>query len=161
LADFGLSRSFAPQDHSQTDGPTARTPKYCAPEVYNYEYRGRSADVFSLGCVFVEILSALAGKYAYEFADFRRGENGHDESFRNNLGEVNIWTLHHIKPLIVTLNCSEELLEIILQMTEYEPAKRPSASHLVSFFQRLSPYDGFRARDCCSSGPEPYIAAYQ
>lgn len=31
-----LSRSFA-QDDSQTEGPTARTPKYCAPEVYNFD----------------------------------------------------------------------------------------------------------------------------
>ncbi|KAH7090805.1 kinase-like domain-containing protein, partial [Paraphoma chrysanthemicola] len=55
LADFGLSRSFASQDHSQTDGPTSRTPRYCAPEVYQYESRGRSADIFSLGCVFSEV----------------------------------------------------------------------------------------------------------
>jgi serine/threonine protein kinase len=37
IADFGLSRSIAPQDHSETDGPMSRTPRYCAPEVYSHE----------------------------------------------------------------------------------------------------------------------------
>ncbi|KAF1836863.1 kinase-like protein, partial [Decorospora gaudefroyi] len=62
LADFGLSRSFTSQDHSQTDGPTSRTPRYCAPEVYKSERRGRSADIFSLGCVFLEILTVYRRK---------------------------------------------------------------------------------------------------
>jgi serine/threonine protein kinase len=45
LADFGLSRNFT-SDNSQTDGPTARTARYCAPEVFLCEARGRAADVF-------------------------------------------------------------------------------------------------------------------
>ncbi|KAF2689708.1 kinase-like protein, partial [Lentithecium fluviatile CBS 122367] len=57
LSDFGLSRSFTSNDESQTNGPTSRTPKYCAPEVYDSDARGRSADIFSLGCVYAEILT--------------------------------------------------------------------------------------------------------
>lgn len=57
LTDFGLPQSFASQDHSQNDGPTLRTPKYCAPEVFRYERRGQSVDILSLGCVFSETLT--------------------------------------------------------------------------------------------------------
>ncbi|KAH0559147.1 hypothetical protein GP486_004316 [Trichoglossum hirsutum] len=49
IADFGISRSFSEFDHSQTDSDTARSPIYCAPEVYQCAKRGRSADIFSMG----------------------------------------------------------------------------------------------------------------
>jgi serine/threonine protein kinase len=90
LADFGLLRSFVSQDHSQTDGPTSLTPRYCAPEVYNHELRGRSADIFSLGCVFLDIITVCDGKDLHDFADFRSGESG-DQSFHANLEKVQEW----------------------------------------------------------------------
>ena len=58
LADFGISHDFL----DTTTGPTIATQKYCSPEVANYEGRNASADVWSLGCVFLEIQSALQGK---------------------------------------------------------------------------------------------------
>ncbi|PVH99773.1 kinase-like protein, partial [Periconia macrospinosa] len=61
LADFGISRSFSPTDHSQTDAWVGRTAKYCAPEVHWNESHGRSADVFSMGCVFLEMQTVLCG----------------------------------------------------------------------------------------------------
>ncbi|KAH9206410.1 kinase-like domain-containing protein, partial [Leptodontidium sp. 2 PMI_412] len=54
-ADFGISRHFQSHDLSQTGSLLARTRKYCAPEVYDGEARGRAADVFSLGCIFLEM----------------------------------------------------------------------------------------------------------
>lgn len=71
LADFGISRSFKTLDHSQTDAPIRKTPKYCAPEVWEQGVHGRAADIFSLGCVFMEMLTVLAGYELDEFADFR------------------------------------------------------------------------------------------
>jgi serine/threonine protein kinase len=58
LADFGISHDFL----DTTTGPTIATQKYCSPEVANQEGRNASADVWSLGCVFLEIQSALQGK---------------------------------------------------------------------------------------------------
>lgn len=60
IADFGIARSYATLDDTETEGPTSFTRKYAAPEVVDRGRRGLGADVFSLGCVFIEILAALA-----------------------------------------------------------------------------------------------------
>jgi serine/threonine protein kinase len=57
LTDFGLSREAL----DTTYGPTAATSRYQAPEVAALERRNETADVWSLGCVFLEMLTALQG----------------------------------------------------------------------------------------------------
>lgn len=46
IADIGISREFKSLDHSQTDTHIRRTPKYCAPEVWEQDVHGRAADIF-------------------------------------------------------------------------------------------------------------------
>jgi serine/threonine protein kinase len=60
VADFGISRSYSSVEEANTENPTAFTWKYAAPEVVTYEKRGLSADIFSLGCVFAEMLAAIS-----------------------------------------------------------------------------------------------------
>jgi serine/threonine protein kinase len=99
LADFGVSRSFADMEQSQTDGRTALSPKYCAPEVYNQEMRGRSADIFSLGCVFVEMLTVLCRRRLHELTDHLCDEYG-EHSFHSNTPKAIEWldSLRHLRP---------------------------------------------------------------
>ncbi|KAF2008101.1 kinase-like protein [Amniculicola lignicola CBS 123094] len=60
FTDFGISFDFSERDRSTTTGnPNAFTRRYCSPEVANWDNRNSKSDVFSLGCVFVEILDAL------------------------------------------------------------------------------------------------------
>lgn len=159
LADFGLSRSFAEQGHSQTDGPTSITPKYCAPEVYDYSSRGRSSDIFSLGCVYAEILTVIvsnSGRRLNDFTDFRRNDDG-DESFHKNLDKVRTWLLEN------TLHdgyVSNQAYQQVLQMLSEIPDQRPTAGQIVQFF---SGFDYFleswlTPRGCCTQPPEPYVA---
>lgn len=60
LADFGISTMGLAQTLSTTlpQWARSRTPSHCAPEVEDGSSRGRSADIFSLGAVFLEILLA-------------------------------------------------------------------------------------------------------
>ena len=170
LADFGLSRSFASQDHSQTDGPTSRTPRCCAPEIYQYEQRGRSADVFSLGCVFLEILTVYEGLELQEFADQRRGD-GMDESFHANLERVYAWTENalrnrarsHTRSDISLEKTPRVIIDIVERMVAEQPHQRPPASVLSSFFWSLPLFDSFTPKlssftpkGCCMNPPEPY-----
>jgi serine/threonine protein kinase len=157
LADFGLSRSFAAQDHSQTDGPTSRTPKYCAPEVYQYESRGRSSDIFSLGCVFAEILTTYDGFHPQEFADFRCGDDS-DESFHKNLDRVTEWVQKKLRISYLLRT------RVLLPMLSLDPKERPTASilwqHLLTTDVQsipidFQPYD-YQHTPCCSREPEPY-----
>lgn len=55
LTDFGLSHDFL----DTTWGDTPFSPRYCAPEVAAKEGRNESADVWSLGCIFMEMVAAL------------------------------------------------------------------------------------------------------
>ncbi|KAF2021790.1 kinase-like protein, partial [Aaosphaeria arxii CBS 175.79] len=58
FADFGSSHMFHDEDNSITEGPAyGHTLMYCSPEVVEWQKRGRAADVFSLGCVFTELLT--------------------------------------------------------------------------------------------------------
>jgi serine/threonine protein kinase len=164
IADFGLSRSFTSQGHSQTDGPTSRTPRYCAPEVFQYELRGRSADIFSLGCVLLEMMTVISGKDPQDFADFRRGE-GTDDSFHANLPRVlqwanNVcfkWCLPHPHVgMEVSLDRGRPPFNLyqrdaVCMMVDCDPAARPTAEELLK-------YPIFPPWPCCNSSPEEYVA---
>ena len=111
IADFGTSSTFT--SVSQTAGYTGKTVKYCAPEVAptslspvagEYKKWGRPADVFSLGCVYAEMLTVLACNTIYAFDAFRAGKKSldnqelpqkrgqtFDESFHANLARVDEW----------------------------------------------------------------------
>jgi serine/threonine protein kinase len=58
--DFGISLDASQQEDTSTTGnPGAFTRRYCALEVARWEKRNRKSDVFSLACVFVEVLAVL------------------------------------------------------------------------------------------------------
>ncbi|RYO21728.1 hypothetical protein AA0111_g9589 [Alternaria arborescens] len=166
ITDFGLSRSFASQGHSQTDGPTSRTPRYCAPEVYNYEQRGRSADVFSLGCVFLEILTTVCHIDLHVFTDARRGD-GDDESFHANLERAVWWARRNLRASKPVINIKrgavaddavlEMAAELVISMVAQEPEKRPTAVGVLSHLTSL-PLRPFGPMHCCRSPPELYEA---
>lgn len=59
IADFGIAKSYDAKEAVETDGPTSFTRKYAAPEVTDQEKRGLPADIFSLGCVFTEMVAVL------------------------------------------------------------------------------------------------------
>jgi serine/threonine protein kinase len=169
LSDFGLSRSFADQGHSQTDGPTSLTPKYCAPEVYEYELRGRSSDIFSLGCVYTEMLTVVAGiegKSLTEFVDFRRNEDD-DESFHKNLKKVTAWMNEallpsiRISPVLGSVNRSigpTEICNLVLRMLCENPVRRPSSTEVVRLTKPYTQYSReFQNIMCCGKDPETYV----
>ena len=65
--DFGLSYDFGDVGRSTTTGkPQGFTRKYCAPEVAKGDSRNSKSDVFSLGCVFIDICLALANDASYD-----------------------------------------------------------------------------------------------
>lgn len=58
--DFGIAFDGSHLENTTTTGtPSAFTRRYCAPEVANWSKRNRKSDVFSLGCVYIELLTVL------------------------------------------------------------------------------------------------------
>lgn len=159
LADFGNARSYRTIAEVETDSRTMFSRAYAAPEVVLQDTRGFAADIFSLGCVYLEMAAVLATKKD-TLLDIRRQNPKGDMSYQANLEalkqsefirDLEGMLLEYCPPkethrahLIVHIN------DIILAMLSYEPSLRPTAQHLKSEF-------GYN-EECCSIGPEPFEA---
>ncbi|KAF2731967.1 kinase-like protein [Polyplosphaeria fusca] len=175
LADFGISRSFASLDQSQTASRVGRTAKYCAPEIYADEPHGRAADVFSLGCVFLEMLTILC-RISLEDLDEITMEEPPMLTFHGNLSAVFRWIekLRNMRPVFVAP--SEDSLRhevfsrypiddadyasqrsmsgrhtrlciLVRVMLDEDPAARITANELVKLLDKS---------ECCDKGREVF-----
>ncbi|KAH0547852.1 hypothetical protein FGG08_000110 [Glutinoglossum americanum] len=72
LADFGLSTRVDSGHETQTHGATGHTPMYASPEVLLCEPRGRASDIFSMGCVWLEMYTILLGESLSDFERYRK-----------------------------------------------------------------------------------------
>ena len=89
IADFGVSKMM-PRFGPLTIKDMQVTPEYAAPETIKSRSLSRASDIFSLGCVFLEILTFCMARRLSDFADFRATSLG-DKSFHNTLAKTNEW----------------------------------------------------------------------
>lgn len=138
-----------------------RTRRYCAPEVYAEESRGRSADVFSLECIFLEIVTVVQDFQLDEFAEFRSHitdprEEERDYSFHGNLENVSHWidkvSVAWAKEQSRRGMTSVWKQGVIRRMLLKNPEERPTASTV------LEELGG--ARDCCAQEQEVFEAEF-
>ena len=133
LTDFGMSSDFSALSTSQSEAVERGTPKYFAPEVAMYERSGRAADIFSLGCVFLEIVALCRGIPLDELRRLRPEQNG---SFQANLVHKHQW-FALLKPRNIRM---QHLLCEVDNMVNENPRSRPSATQLI---RHLSMIDQF------------------
>ncbi|KAI9812735.1 MAG: hypothetical protein M1827_004491 [Pycnora praestabilis] len=154
ITDFDIARAVQNSEDSRTNGWTACTRMYCSPEVAADEVsRGRSSDIFSMGCVFLEMMTVIVGKTREHFMEFRAEE---DDFFYSNLIRVREW-IEIVRRSTKSVNFynldntpveMDDWLNYIRQMLEEGPASRPTAKELV---------DHFGSHECCHLGREPYV----
>lgn len=163
IADFGIARSYQSFDAIETDGGTAFTPKYAAPEVAEQERRGFPADIFSLGCVFLELcafindaISAVSTTRQHDKLTSTLSSNvDGDFSYQANIEALveYIYSLDHslitqfifLSPLKYPRNVGY----MIFEMLRKSPHDRPSAIKIMDSFDR---------QDCCEGPPCPLEA---
>ncbi|KAI9719763.1 MAG: hypothetical protein M1812_003251 [Candelaria pacifica] len=165
IADFGISRNFEAEDQSQTDSLTARSPRYCAPEVAIQDQRGRGADVFSLGCVFVEMLTVLARRSFDDLEEYTSSQSG---SFHDNLPRVQLWLTRLDRDATSWEWHSEfsfgrqdhrahynfrPVIDVTRLMLRENPMFRPTASRIQPIIARN---DKFFSHNCCEGPREAY-----
>lgn len=80
VTDFGLSRDFL----DMTSGYTMFTPRYAPPEVAFQDQRNESADIWSLGCVFLEMVAALHGHDVQSIRDFYASQHSGFTNYHAN-----------------------------------------------------------------------------
>lgn len=131
LTDFGTSTDFSVFSSSVTENGERGTPKYFAPEVANRAPSGRSADIFSMGCVFFEIMTLCMGYTLESSEKLRELDNG---SFQANLANVVAWLKDRRRSNSVErssvgekVDISGYLLDLVRWMMEEEADVRPTA----------------------------------
>jgi serine/threonine protein kinase len=131
ITDFG-SATFCKED-SDVSKPDHVTKVYAPPETFNNSGWGRAADIFSLGCVLVEMTTIILGFSLDSFEEARssRIDRGgkRDSSFYNHLPDVANW----IKKLRARSKHRfiSRILDWCGEMLSSEPEDRPSASAIA------------------------------
>lgn len=103
ISDFGSSRLKSLKEGSQTEREYLGTAAYQPPEYGNVDKHGRAFDVWSMGCIIVELavltvygwekqeLSNFAKDRAHSVVRTATGKERDDDSFRNNMPVVDRW----------------------------------------------------------------------
>ena len=142
IADFGTSTDFSALTGSETDNNERGTARYFAPEVANRDGSGRAADVFSLGCIFLEMFCSCT------LSDTLTDSLKHLHPVKDSNGSHFQANIEHIYNRLVPSDVSsirgrvhEHLLLEITYMLSADPKARPTAAELKT---HLGLIDGFR-----------------
>lgn len=135
LTDFGSATDFSLLSTSATENGERGTPKYFAPEVAEYQPSGRAADIFSLGCIFLEIC------VLFRFGSLkalRSQRPARDRSFQANLDKTDGWF-----NLLKDWNSGRgrHILTTIQQMLSTSPEFRPDAAELRRQLSHIDQFD--------------------
>jgi serine/threonine protein kinase len=140
ITDFGVSRDIMDADDSVTSGNEIGTLKYCAPEVARGDRRGRSSDIYSLGCTFLEMATVYCSLSLDEFTEFRRTQSDYmSHFFHNSHIKLRDW----LKKLRTTERGKDEkqgifsIFDLIEKMIAEQPEDRPSISAICSTLEFL------------------------
>lgn len=118
--DFGLSFNASSFDNSATDGPTFKSKRFAAPEVHSNGRKDSKSDVFSLACVYIEILVAITREY-------------YGESNTIYMGIMPI-----VRGSILHNTSHQALRTAIVMMTAYDPGARSTALEVWQHFLATS-----------------------
>jgi len=92
LVDFGQAKSFAEAQDSTTQGNADYgTHRYLAPEVAYFQQRGRSSDIYSVGCVFLQMFCVLTTGSLSDVEDLCEVEDIKCTSYHGNLDATLDW----------------------------------------------------------------------
>ncbi|KAJ6257610.1 Serine/threonine-protein kinase [Drechslerella dactyloides] len=142
LTDFDCSYSWAHTNRSTTTKAPPRTWKYASPEVarLGLQETGRiksSSDIWSLGCVFLEIITVWLGRPLSELEE----SFGEDHYFQEP-EKVEVW-ISRLREKASDL--AKEALNWVEWMLQEPPDGRPSAHALVEESRKRHPW-----KFCCA-----------
>jgi serine/threonine protein kinase len=153
LTDFGTATDFSLLSSSSNGGCERGTPRYFAPEVAAYDSNGRGADIFSLGCILLELCAIGLHGTLEPLKNLRPAQ---DKSFHANLNMADDWF-----SVLASSNCPrlQHLLLEIRRMLAKSSEARPSAAEIRKHMVLL---DGFHTvhsvslfGTCCRGSPTP------
>ncbi|KAF2249647.1 kinase-like protein [Trematosphaeria pertusa] len=165
FTDFGISRSYESVEESETETPTSFTRTYAAREVVLQEPRGLSADIFSLGCVYAEMLATILDTSKPESDQCPdRDATPHWDSLLEARGRMGTAlrpyhsSVDDVRAWLAALTLHEQELQAVrdwtMQMIDTDPIKRPNAHKIAE-----DPHLPFPCLSCTlRAGPEDFEA---
>ena len=161
LTDFGTAFDWSRTGQSMTRSNASdhRTPRYQSPEVANSSEFHRASDIWSLGVVFLEMVTLLQGKCIAEMDSFLQSHGARRTEIHLNQDAAMNW----FEQLQTYGNGSAidlEPLSWIKLMLNREHLNRPSAAAVYEHIEAF--HDGMFCGRCCwdtdssSSGDDDY-----
>lgn len=129
FTDFGLSKDYSDHAGSTTSGVTAMTPRYSAPEVAAGDPRNTSADIWSLGCVFLEMVVVLK----HQSTEWMRGyfsDHGTKEPYASRNPDATSTLIARLRE--VGLLRDNKMLDLSQSMLSFDRESRPTAAEVVT-----------------------------
>lgn len=129
LTDFGISLDWRKSLRSTTQDPSpAMTPMYCAPEVTHLdEPRDSFADIWSLGCVFLEFMTVLKGRQVDDIREHLSQRGPRNSAYCKNILGIHRW-LEILEKAVGHINNGP--IEWIRHMLREQSKSRPTAGQL-------------------------------
>ncbi len=166
ITDFGISRSYGSAEECDTETPTSFTRTYAAMEVVLQESRGLAADIFSLACVYSEMLATVLDlvnipenssdeEVVPKYLESLQAARTHTESglkpYYSVIPQVSSW----LSDLPIYESELNAVRGWILKMLDNEASNRPTARQISD-----DPHLPFSCLSCSlRSGPEEFEAA--
>jgi ankyrin repeat protein/serine/threonine protein kinase len=150
FTDFNVSMDWVDgKDSATNDTIPLMTRRYAAPEMLSDGPRGSASDVWSLGCVFLEMTTVLKGLDLSDVRVFFEGYGSGSTIFASNYYATESW----IVQLRVTgeSNIDNQPLEWIGQMLKPAPQRRVTAKELFNTINIVngSERQAVYCRNCC------------
>jgi serine/threonine protein kinase len=161
ITDFGAAKEFTPDITSTSESRERDILRYCAPEeVVTYQESDQSADIFSLGCVLLEMVVGLS--HSHTLSKLEALHPLKNQSYQANLDHTEQWLAlaNHLGTK------TQHLLYEIRQMLNHERAMRPKAKALALCLASIAQYNdnqqtGWLHGSCCDSWFEGELKMYK
>lgn len=151
VADFGAAHDWSKKERSTTWSSAPRTPRYIPPEVArdSHSPRNSSTDMWSLGVVFLEMVTVLRGRKIEHLRQYLITHGTKHPFVYANAPATNSW-FEVLRTSEVRPDYDNEPLAWVKDLIQPDPLNRPSASGLVRQLLESGSSERF-CGFCCSN----------
>ncbi|KAI9841120.1 MAG: hypothetical protein M1838_003695 [Thelocarpon superellum] len=151
LADFGLARdsSVSVLDATTEGRPNGLTRQYAAPEVLSWDHRSYSADIWSLGCVFLEMTTVWRGHALSELREFMMTHASESTLYSMNPNGFYEWI-----SLVRGEATPQSPFDWVMDMLQMRRSDRPSIHSLIARITEEGTNSDYCGTCCVSNSVE-------
>ncbi|EON64804.1 NEK protein kinase [Coniosporium apollinis CBS 100218] len=153
LTDFGLALDYSEAGRSTTTAEVVKSPRYCSPELAAYRPRNTASDIWSLGCVFLEMWTVIRERTVTELTAHLESTGSRSNLYYSNIEGINSWC--SLNATRLNTRAVDAPLAWIENILVEAPDRRWTASLLLDQIQEASNGPSFHpdyCGTCCLEG---------